>query len=525
MKPNPISLKTRILSAVRRIIDASTYILFKLYYGTKGDKIPPIKDFILKQPVIEVARRIRHQEISSVEVLNTCIQRIKETNPILNYFIDERFKLALEEAKEADNLIRNGTLSTECLARDKPFLGVPFTTKDSIGVKGLRMAVGVTRRKNIIADKDADVIQLLKNSGAIIMGLTNVPELCMWYETHNHLYGRTLNPYNTTRIVGGSSGGEGVIQAVGGSIFGIGSDIGGSIRMPAFFNGIFGHKPTRRAVSNQGQYPELKDPTIDLYLSIGPMTRYAVDLKHIQKVISGDYAKNLNLDQPVDIQTLKIFYQFSMDAPMMSDVDPEIEEKLKKVVEHFRRTYNMTAEEKKIEWLQRSSPIWMQAVKSSDSFADHILPNPSTMSNIIEIIKSIFGLSENTLAGLLVSLSDQEKFNPECKKYKYFMKARDYLEEVFKNMLGDNGVFLFPTHPVAAPYHNQPLVRGMNFMYTAIINSLGFPATAIPLGFNKEGLPIGIQVVANINNDRLCFAVTEELEKAFGGWVEAHGGN
>ncbi|CAH2229051.1 jg17293 [Pararge aegeria aegeria] len=520
MKPRPFSLKVRILSALRFILDALTCVLFKLYYGTKGRKLPLIHDDILKQPAVEVARKIRAREISSVDVLNICIQRIKETNPVTNYFIDNRFELALKEAKDADDLIKSGSLSIEYLEKEKPFLGVPFTTKDSIGVKGLHMTAGITLRKNCIADKNADVIELLKNSGAIIMGVTNVPEMCMWYESYNCIYGRTLNPYNTTRIVGGSSGGEGVIQTVGGSIFGIGSDIGGSIRMPAYFNGIFGHKPTRRAVSNKGQYPELKNDDVNLYLCVGPMTRFAVDLKHIQKVISGDCAKTLDLDKPVDIGKLKVFYQFSNGAPLMSEVDPEIKQAMVKVVEHFQLKHKIIAEEKKIEWLKRSQAIWFTTMKNEVPFAAYIMKNPSLASNITEIFKNILGLSGNTLIGLFVALTDQEKFNPESKKYKYFMEARDYLEEEFKTMLGEDGIFLFPTHPVPAPYHNQPLIRPMNFMYTAIINSLGLPATTVPLGLNSDGLPIGIQVVANLNKDRLCFAVAEELEKAFGGWFE-----
>lgn len=250
------------------------------------------------------------------------------------------------------------------------------------------------------------------------------------------------------------------------------------------------------------------------------MTRFAVDLKHIQRVISGDYTKNLSLDKPVDIKKLKVFYQFSNEAPLVSEVDPEIKQALKKVVEHFQLKHNIVAEEKKIEWLKRSREIWFTTMKSEVPFASYIMKNPSLASNIFEIFKSLLGLSGNTLIALFVALTDQEKYNPESKKYKYFMEARDYLEGIFKEMLGDNGVFFFPTHPSAAPYHNQPLIRPMNYMYTAIINSLGLPATTIPLGLNKEGLPIGIQVVANFNNDRLCFAVAEELEKAFGGWVE-----
>lgn len=104
-------------------------------------------------------------------------------------------------------------------------------------------------------------------------------------------------------------------------------------------------------------------------------------------------------------------------------------------------------------------------------------------------------------------------------KHTHLVNQRDALRQELKDILGDDGVFLYPTHPTAAPYHNEPLAKPFNFSYTAIINVLGFPATNIPMGLNEEGLPIGIQVVANDRNDRLCLAVAREFEKAFGGWV------
>merc|ERR1719383_18839 len=118
--------------------------------------------------------------------------------------------------------------------------------------------------KDRMATEDAPVVQRLKESGAIALGVTTVPELCMWWETKNFVYGRTKNAYDSRRIVGGSSGGEACLISAAGSIWGIGSDIGGSIRMPAFFNGIFGHKPSRHQVPNEGQFPG--DPKDDEYL-------------------------------------------------------------------------------------------------------------------------------------------------------------------------------------------------------------------------------------------------------------------
>ena len=155
----------------------------------------------------------------------------------------------LAEAKKIDQMIASGQKF-----KNKAFIGVPFTTKDCFAVQGLSFTAGLLKRKNLKADFDADAVQSLKDSGAIPLAVTNVSELCMWMESSNNVYGRTNNPYHIGRIPGGSSGGEASNLAAAGSPFGIGSDVGGSIRMPAFFNGIFGHKPSTGLVSNKGYY-------------------------------------------------------------------------------------------------------------------------------------------------------------------------------------------------------------------------------------------------------------------------------
>ena len=231
-------------------------------------------------------------------------------NPLLNCVVDERFTDALKDAEEADKLVASGTISEQELATKKPFLGVPFSTKDCIQVKGLLNTSGLYHRKDHRSENDAPVIQQMREAGAIPFALTNTSEICMWWESVNCVHGRTSNPYDSNRIVGGSSGGEGAIQGSACSPFGIGSDIGGSIRMPAFFNGIFGHKPTRYVVNNLGQYPSPYSEEQASMLSCGPMVRYAVDLKPMLKVIvRKEKLPDLRLDEPVDISKLKVFYQ------------------------------------------------------------------------------------------------------------------------------------------------------------------------------------------------------------------------
>lgn len=252
------------------------------------------------------------------------------------------------------------------------------------------------------------------------------------------------------------------------------------------------------------------------------MTRHAVDMKPLLNIMAGDNRGKLNLDKPVTISKLKVFYQLSSGALVVDDVDPEITAALKKVVEYFKLQHNINAEEKKIALLRKSLPIWMNSMKEDIKYEERIMENEGVYAIVKEIFKNMVGCSGNTFAGLFTALSDHTGVEKGSDKYNHYIKLREQLENIFKEMLGDDGVFLYPTHPTPAPYHNEPLLKPFNFAYTGIINCLGMPATHIPLGLSREGLPIGIQVVANHNNDRLCLAVAEELEKAFGGWVEPH---
>jgi fatty acid amide hydrolase 2 len=245
-----------------------------------------------------------------VRVLKAFIDRILEVNPLINCVVDERFSEALKDAEEADRLVASGTMTEEELAEKKPFLGVPISTKDCLKVKGLLNSCGLYYRKDYRAEEDSQVMKQMKKAGAIPFALTNVAELCMWWESANCVHGRTCNPYDTNRTVGGSSGGEGAIQSSAASPFGIGTDIGGSVRIPSFFNGIFGHKPSRFVTSNVGQHPPPYGEEQSSMNCIGPMSRYASDLKPMLKVMAmKEKLPALRLDEPVDVKNLKIFYQ------------------------------------------------------------------------------------------------------------------------------------------------------------------------------------------------------------------------
>lgn len=212
-----------------------------------------------------------------------------------------------------------------------------------IPFQGLIHSSGLEKRKHIIAEEDADVVSKLKQAGAIPIALTNVSELCMWWESANKVHGRTSNPYNTNRIVGGSSGGEGCAQAAACSAFGIGSDIGGSIRMPSFFNGIFGHKPSPNIVSIRGQYPKPHTDEQQRSLGLGPMCRRAEDLLPLFKIIVSKQDK-LKLDEIVNVAKLDYFYQETdAGSNFISPVQQDIRNLFGKIVQYLKKAHNVHA--------------------------------------------------------------------------------------------------------------------------------------------------------------------------------------
>ncbi|XP_055921354.1 fatty-acid amide hydrolase 2 [Eupeodes corollae] len=497
-------------------------LIFTVIYGKKGKVMPAITDPLLLESATSLASKIRTKQITSVAVLEAFIRRVEEVNPTFNCVVDKRFKEALKDAADADALIASGTYTPEELLKIKPFLGVPISTKDCIAVKDFLNTAGLYARKGVRSNEDSDAMGLMRKAGAIPFCLTNVSEMCMWWESFNTLHGRTRNPYDTNRIVGGSSGGEGCIQALAASPFGLGSDIGGSIRMPSFFTGTFGHKPSKNIVSNKGQFPMPFSLEQDSFLGIGPMCRHAVDLKPVLKIISGQKSSLLNLDEPVDLKKLKYYYQESDGGSrLVSPVDEDLKNSLRKVIDYLQTSTGTTASKIQNEKFKQSPSIWFANMKddSGHGFGHQLANFNGEINPITELLKLCVGLSQHTFIGVVTALVDNAQIPFGSPKYHHLVKKRDNLRKEMQNLLGDDGVFIYPTHPTVAPYHNEPLVRPLNFSYTGIINVLGFPATAVPLGLGSEGVPLGVQVVANFNNDRLCLAVAEELEKAFGGWV------
>uniref|UniRef100_A0A1B6C6F5 Amidase domain-containing protein n=1 Tax=Clastoptera arizonana TaxID=38151 RepID=A0A1B6C6F5_9HEMI len=418
-------------------------------------------------------------------------------NARLNAVVEERIDDSYLDAIDVDILVESGKKTPEEIERDTPLFGVPLSVKECCMLKGMSYAVGCLNREEKRATDDGDVVRLLRKAGAIPMVVSNQPELCMSQETNNLITGLTRNPYDQHRTVGGTSGGEAALVGSAASVIGIGSDIAGSLRCPAMFTGVFAHKPTAEVISLRGHYPVAKDTNFDKYLTIGPIVRYAEDLPLMLNIMSGSESKKLNLDKKVNVKSLKILYIEELENSFgLIPVENDIKDAIKKAINHFN-AIGCDIKKADFEELSESPEISTSVLFNLKGLPDvfNEIDDPKNKPNLfIEILKSVFGLSMFSLSALTFNvMKNTNCFIPKSKT-EHYSKLNESLRSKLLNHLGDNGVFILPTFPTSAHYHNMHLVRNFGTVYVNMITALRLPCTQVPMGLNRKGLPIGFQV-------------------------------
>ncbi|KAL1417554.1 hypothetical protein MTO96_026771, partial [Rhipicephalus appendiculatus] len=396
--------------------------------------------------------------IKSFDLVSAYISRIKEVQPIINAVVEDRFQEALEDAKDVDKLVASGTMSPSQLSKEKPLLGLPFTAKNSIAIKGMRQDAGSVFWHGRRAVEDAPTVAFLRAAGAIPLALTNVPELCMWDDSQNLVDGCTRNPHDTRRSPGGSSGGEGSLLASAGSLIGLGTDIGGSVRIPSAYCGIFGHKPTAGVVPNTGLLPDVGE-NLEQYNCVGPMTRFAEDLPLLLKVLSGKSTDVFRLNEKVNLKTVKLHYMDNEGSLYISRVVPDARRAVRRVVQYLKggaRTRRASAAAARGEIRQLS----------------------------------------------LVQVSGRQGCHAP---------GRDVQARRIQHS----------SRTAPLPCGSRPDLALMeSSSMTALFNLFKVPVTVCPVMRSADNLPLCVQVVAKRGNDRLCLAVAKEIENRFGGWID-----
>jgi fatty acid amide hydrolase 2 len=470
---------------------------------------------ITERSGLDLARAIRKRELTAAEVVEAHIERHRHVAPRVNAIVADRFELARQEAAAADQQIAAAPPDAVL----PPLLGVPFTVKESITVRGMPNAAGLVARRDERSAANAPVVQRLVDAGAVPLGVTNTSELTLWIESDNRLYGRTNNPYDPARTAGGSSGGEGAAVGSGGSPFGLASDIAGSIRIPAFFCGVFGHKPSSGLVPNTGMYPPTRGPSGRM-LQPGPLARRAEDLIQLLRVIAGPdgidpLTRDVGLGDPATV-SLSGLSVVTVEDESRANVSRELRDARERAVGALIAAGASVSRVAMRSWRSAVLPFLATLEAGSEQTTGDLLAAAGEAKPTWRDLLRRGG--PHTLPMRLALLP--ELFPPpgdSATRDRLLSAGRKLAAELIE-AIGD-GVLLHPAHPRPAPKHGRTLGRPWLVTPAAVFNLAGVPVTEVPLGLSDRGLPLGIQVAAGMDNDHVSIAVALELERVFGGWV------
>lgn len=482
---------------------------------------------LLRLDALELARLVRRREVSARELVEAHIARIEEVNPHLNAIVWTCFDRARQEARAADErLLRRGR------GELPPLLGVPFTVKEMIALQSCANSAGSWHRRHAIARRDATAVARLRDAGAIALGVTNQPEMGLWVESDSALYGRAHNPWDLARTPGGSSGGEGAIVGAGGSPFGVGSDAGGSIRLPSFYCGVAGHKPTAGLVPLTGHFPFVVDEEHPKHgvpprpVVIGPMARSARDLMPLLRIMAGadgvdPYVDGAALGDParVDFRGKKVLLLDDPRFRWSSRTDPQIAAAVRaaaRVLELRGAIIQRWSHPLAYEALAIWRAIFTEGREHER--AAETLAYGDRIGLGRELARWALGRPRHSAAALVLVASEQVLPRPRGTGRRLREAARAMRAEL-EAKLGPEGVMILPVHPRVAPRHATSFLRPFDWAPTALFSALEMPGTAVNAGLSREGLPLGVQIVARRGADHASIAAGIAIEEAIGGFA------
>jgi Asp-tRNA(Asn)/Glu-tRNA(Gln) amidotransferase A subunit family amidase len=454
--------------------------------------------------IAEIAQQIRSKNVSPAEIVELHLKRIEALQPKLNAFVHLDADGAREQARAAESLaMRRAQLG--------PLHGVPLTVKSCIDIAGWPCPAGSLLRKNYVPTQDAPLVSRLKAAGAILLGNTNTPEYLMAYETDNLTQGKTGNPWNLDYSAGGSSGGEAAAIASGCSAGGVGSDGGGSIRVPAHFCGICGLKPTPGRIPATGHFPSGAGAFSWIGV-VGPMARTIAGVRLLFDVMAGpDEGDALSAPIP-----LRVYHESELhgirigilETDALGVATPEtctaVQQAAKSLCDR-----GFTVEPFHFKGLDQALELWW-------FFFGPIIGNlllRSIASHEDQISPILREYLASATSGNSITL---DQFTKAC-------ADRDFLRAKILRQMQDTPILLSPVSSSPAFRHGQGnYLPGTGYLdtmrYSQWLNLTGFPGASVPVSHSNEGLPIGVQVIGRPYEDELVLAVAEAIEQSRGPW-------
>lgn len=472
---------------------------------------------------IEMKAALAAKQVSAVELAQDAIARIERHDGKINAVCARDFERALQSARNADAALARG--------EQRPLLGLPLTVKESYNIAGLPTTWGFVPLKDFKPAEDALSISRVKEAGGVILGKTNVPVGLADWQSYNDIYGTTNNPYDLGRTPGGSSGGSAAALAAGYGALSLGSDIGGSLRVPAFHCGVYAHKPTIALVPSRGHTPPGLPPIpIERDMAVvGPMARGAADLALLLDAIAGpdplDTGVGYKLALPPPRHArLADFRVLVVDTDPVLPANVEIRGAIDKLAGNLEKAGARVA---------RRSPLLPDFAESSRLYMRMLLSflaafwpaeqYAGAQAGAAHLKPDDRSLAAERLRGVALSHRDWVLNDG----------ARARLRAQWRELFGAFDAVICPIMPTQAyPHDHSPDqemrrigIDGKDYCYVdqlawpGIATLPGLPATAIPTGFAADGLPVGVQIVGPWLEDRTPIKLAELIEREFGGFV------
>ncbi|MBL8217154.1 MAG: hypothetical protein JNK87_40915 [Bryobacterales bacterium] len=465
---------------------------------------------------LEAAQAIRDKVTSSAELTEHLFRRMDQYEPKLNSYVYQLREQAMEAARAADQALARG----EAMG---PLHGVPISVKESFAVEGKPCTWGIPPFQDIPAPADSTAVQRLREAGAVLLGATNVPFSLMDSQSFNDIYGRSNNPWDLDRTPGGSSGGSAASLAAGTSFFSIGSDIGGSIRGPASFCGVYGHKPTLDIVPMNGHLPggQKSLPGFSTLLAVaGPMARSAEDLLAGLQILAGPEmpeAKAMRWTLPPARHTRLRDFRIGF---ILEDSEVPVDAETKAVLEAAVRAWERSGASVKEGW-----PDGMSFADLLDTYYFHLAAFDFAMMppEAQAKVEPMADKGPRTWGrGVKSRFSEWQRMN--MKRLSYRKRWEDY----FRNF----DVFLSPTMFTTAIRHDTTpvaerqvtLADGSRHSFWNLVTYIcpatltGCPATTAPAGLTKSGLPVGLQIMGPYLEDATPIEFARLLANEIGGF-------